>query len=264
MHVFQWLMTGILVGLIARIALRRSRIGLGGDLALGALGGLLAGALMRYVGVTDAAPGLPHVLVSLVGAFGVIAVFHVAARATLHAGRLIGGALRSNGLADRLAAAGAIERDVFEEFLRRKPVARDLAREQSETETLGQRAADRVAGFGGSWAFIGLFAAVLVTWMLYNVEHNKPFDPYPFILLNLVLSCIAAVQAPIILMSQNRQGEKDRIHAQADYVVNLKAELEILALHTKIDELRDKAWRDLIDQQERQLALLEQLATSKR
>ncbi len=87
----------------------------------------------------------------------------------------------------------------------------------------------------------------------------RPFDPYPFILLNLGLSCIAAVQAPIILMSQNRQNQKDRLNAAADYEVNMKAEMEILALHEKLDELREKAWRDLIEMQQRQLALLQKL-----
>ena len=95
--------------------------------------------------------------------------------------------------------------------------------------------------------------------MLFNAEEQRPFDPYPFILLNLLLSCLAAIQAPIILMSQNRQSEKGRRHAQADYAVNLKSEVEILALHAKIDELRERAWRELLDQQERQLAILERL-----
>ena len=120
-----------------------------------------------------------------------------------------------------------------------------------------------MARFGDSWAFIDLFAAVLVTWLLYNIETTKPFDPYPFILLNLLLSCIAAIQAPVILMSQNRQSEIDRLNAEADYAVNLKAEMEILALHTKLDELREQPWRELIVQQERQLAMLEKLTSAR-
>jgi uncharacterized membrane protein len=198
--------------------------------------------------------------VALLGAIGVIATIHGIARIAVGAGRYLGVTTRLGDVMANLSRAGPIERGVVQKFLEREPVSRDVEREQAETESFGQRAADRVARFGGSWAFLGLFAATLVTWMLFNVEDARPFDPFPFILLNLVLSCIAAVQAPIILMSQNRQSEKDRLHAQADYAVNLKAEMEILSLHTKLDELRERAWRELLEQQERQLALLEQLA----
>ena len=110
--------------------------------------------------------------------------------------------------------------------------------------TFGQRLADKVAGFGGSWTFISIFAVVLVIWILLNsfvlIAYRKSFDPYPYILLNLFLSMLAAIQAPIILMSQNRQAYKDRLSAEHDYEVNLKAEIEIMALHEKIDLLRDK------------------------
>ncbi len=256
MHVWQWLFTGIVAGFIARLALRRSPIGLGGDLALGALGGLAAGALLKLGGVTDAGGNLIHVAVALTGAIGVIAATHGLARLAIHATRIAGPGRNLRAL---MADADSVEREVVEKFLQREPVSRDTHREDAEVETLGQRVADRVAQFGGSWTFIGLFAAALFTWMLYNVEQAKPFDPFPFILLNLLLSCLAAVQAPIILMSQNRQAEKDRHHAQADYAVNLKAEVEILALHAKIDELRERAWRELLEQQERQLAILQRL-----
>jgi uncharacterized membrane protein len=119
--------------------------------------------------------------------------------------------------------------------------------------------ADHLAAFGGSWAFLGLFAAVLIAWMISNSERANPFDPDPFILLNLVLSCLAAVQAPAILMTQNRLAAKDRLDAHLDYEVNLKAEVEILALHEKLDVLREKAWGELLALHERQTALLEQL-----
>jgi uncharacterized membrane protein len=105
--------------------------------------------------------------------------------------------------------------------------------------TLGERVADKVAKFGGSWIFIGLFAFVLVAWVLLNALWLRhPFDAYPFVFLNLLLSMLAAVQAPVIMMSQNRQATKDRADAENDYAVNLKAELEILALHDKLDALR--------------------------
>jgi uncharacterized membrane protein len=155
------------------------------------------------------------------------------------------------------------ERGVVRRFYERIPVSRGLDPAQDPT-TMGQRVADRVARFGGSWVFIGLFFLVLAIWMLYNQEAHRPFDPFPFILLNLVLSCLAAVQAPLILMSQNRQSEKDRQRAQADYAVNLKAEMEILALHEKLDELRERSWQRLVEQQERQLKLLEQLVSAQR
>lgn len=109
--------------------------------------------------------------------------------------------------------------------------------------TFGQRAADAVARFGGSWTFIMLFALVLVGWVVLNSfllarSGSKPFDPYPYILLNLFLSMLASIQAPVILMSQNRQGEKDRLSARNDYEVNLKAELEIISLHEKLDAMK--------------------------
>jgi uncharacterized membrane protein len=130
--------------------------------------------------------------------------------------------------------------------------------------TFGQRLADNVAAFGGSWTFISIFGAVLVIWILLNsfilIRFNSAsFDPYPYILLNLFLSMLAAIQAPIILMSQNRQAYKDRMSAEHDYEVNLKAELEIMTLHEKIDLLRDTQWNELIYIQQEQLVLLSQL-----
>ena len=154
---------------------------------------------------------------------------------------------------------GDFEQQILARVRHRRPVARDANRAFEEERTLGERVADRLAVFGGSWPFLGIFAAVLLAWMLYNGGRPSAFDPYPFILLNLVLSCLAAVQAPIILMSQNRQAAKDRLTAQLDYEVNLKAELEVLALHEKLDALREKAWTELVAIQERQLALLGQL-----
>jgi uncharacterized membrane protein/uncharacterized membrane protein YeaQ/YmgE (transglycosylase-associated protein family) len=258
MHVLQWLITGIVAGAFARLALRKSAIGLGGDLALGALGGVAAGALLRLSGFSDSGPSILHIAVALLGAVGVIAVMHGLARLALHAGRQLAPPLRGT-LKESLAQADSVERDVVQKFLEREPVSRDMQREEAAAETLGERVADRVAQFGGSWAFLGLFAAVLITWMLFNVEQAKPFDPYPFILLNLLLSCLAAVQAPIILMSQNRQAKKDRRHAEADYAVNLKAEVEILALHSKLDELREQAWRELMEKVDQQAAMMERL-----
>jgi uncharacterized membrane protein len=145
----------------------------------------------------------------------------------------------------------------------RKHIARNTAKEFDEHVTLGQRAADAVATFGGSWTFIILFAVILVVWIGLNsyvlVRYDKSFDPYPYILLNLFLSMLAAIQAPIILMSQNRQEEKDRLNAEHDYEVNLKAELEIMLLHEKVDLLREGQWSELLAIQKEQLKLLSDL-----
>jgi uncharacterized membrane protein len=126
--------------------------------------------------------------------------------------------------------------------------------------TRGQRAADAVARFGGSWKFVGLFGAVMALWVLLNagllLSRGTTFDPYPYTLLNLFLSMLAAIQAPVILMSQNRQADKDRISAGHDYDINLKAELEIMLLHQKVDLLRQPQWMELLALQREQLRLL--------
>ena len=135
--------------------------------------------------------------------------------------------------------------------------------------TFGQRIADKVAAFGGSWTFIISFGVVLLSWIVINsviLARRGPdgqFDPYPYILLNLVLSMLAALQAPVIMMSQNRQAAKDRLDAQHDYEINLKAELEIQALHEKMDQLREGQWADLVMMQQAQIRLLTELLTSR-
>jgi uncharacterized membrane protein len=153
------------------------------------------------------------------------------------------------------------EQEIVERFINGHRVARDVVREFDEGLTFGERIADRVASFGGSWTFIFLFLTILVIWMIVNtfVLARQAFDPYPYILLNLLLSCIAALQAPVIMMSQNRMAEKDRVQAKHDYEVNIKAELEILQLQEKINELRNRDWIALIEMQQRQIELLERL-----
>lgn len=142
-------------------------------------------------------------------------------------------------------------------------ISRNPSKEFDDEFTFGQRAADAVAKFGGSWKFIILFGVVLVCWVVLNsvilLAHNNAFDPYPYILLNLFLSMLASIQAPIILMSQNRQSEKDRLNAEHDYEVNLKAELEIMLLHEKVDLLREGQWSELLEIQKQQLELLSAL-----
>ena len=153
---------------------------------------------------------------------------------------------------------------VARHFGGRQPISRNIATDAGARPTAGQRAADAVASFGGSWTFVGLFGATMLAWVGVNavllLSRGQTFDPYPYILLNLFLSMLAAIQAPIILMSQNRQSEKDRLSAEHDYEVNLKAELEIMLLHEKIDHLRDTQWAELLDLQRQQLTRLAALS----
>ncbi|HKQ98313.1 MAG TPA: DUF1003 domain-containing protein [Candidatus Polarisedimenticolia bacterium] len=159
----------------------------------------------------------------------------------------------------------SLEQDVLESIRKHELISEDLEVDVDEQRTTGQRVADKVATFGGSWAFLISFGGFLALWILVNslVFLWRPVDPYPFILLNLILSCLAAIQAPIIMMSQNRQEAKDRLRAQHDYKVNLKAELEIRHLHEKIDHLLSHQWERLVQIQEIQLELLNELRAQK-
>lgn len=153
------------------------------------------------------------------------------------------------------------ERGVLTRVHHRLPVSRNLALDDHAPVSFGERVADKVASFGGSWPFIGLFGAFLVCWVSLNTAWliSRPLDPYPFIFLNLLLSMLAAIQAPIIMMSQNRHSQRDRVMAQHDYEVNLKAEIEILALHDKLEQMRVEYTQALIKGQQEQLAALHKL-----
>jgi uncharacterized membrane protein len=155
------------------------------------------------------------------------------------------------------------QKHVAHHITHRTPISENVNRVLPERLTLGQKTADTVASFGGSWTFIGIFGGIMVTWVILNsfilIRYGSSFDPYPYILLNLFLSMLAAIQAPIIMMSQNRQAFKDRLSAEHDYEVNLKAELEIMGLHEKVDMLREEQWRELLAIQEEQVKLLQQL-----
>ena len=159
------------------------------------------------------------------------------------------------------------ERKVIESFINRGQVSRNINKVFEDERTFGERTADNVAKFGGSWTFIFIFAAILISWVILNTfilaSRGETFDPYPYILLNLFLSMLAAIQAPIIMMSQNRQAAHDRLDAAHDYEVNLKAELEIRSLHEKLDELREQKWAELVEIQQRQIVMLEKLLTKK-
>jgi uncharacterized membrane protein len=146
----------------------------------------------------------------------------------------------------------------------RRAIATSPGTQQDAAISFGERMADRVAQFGGSWAFIGLFGLFLASWALLNTQLPRAlaFDPYPYIFLNLILSMLAALQAPIIMMSQNRQAAKDRQMAVYDYEVNVKAEVEIMALHDKLDALRSEHLAVLLQQQQAQIELLTRLVAA--
>ena len=154
-----------------------------------------------------------------------------------------------------------LEKEVVESLAKNEILSMHVDQQFESKLTFGQHLSDRMASFGGSWGFIIIFACILVLWICVNslLLALKPFDPYPFILLNLILSCLAAIQAPIIMMSQNRQEAKDRLRASYDYQINLKAELEIRQLHQKLDHLLSRQWERLIEIQEVQIELLNEI-----
>ncbi len=170
-----------------------------------------------------------------------------------------------NNILEMLDTLSHREQYLIRRILQGKHVARNTNKEFDETLTFGQRLADQVASFGGSWTFIMIFGSILLSWVVLNsiILARSAFDPYPYILLNLFLSMLASIQAPIIMMSQKRLAAKDRLDAAHDYEVNLKAELEIADLHKKMDELREKQWLDLIEMQKEQIRLLTQLLEEK-
>jgi uncharacterized membrane protein len=154
-----------------------------------------------------------------------------------------------------------LEQEVVDSIHESDLLSKNINTSYTEETSVGAKISDKVAKFGGSWKFIITFFAILILWIAINsvVLLTKTFDPYPFILLNLILSCIAAIQAPIIMMSQNRQEAKDRMRSENDYKVNLKAEIEIRTLHEKIDHLLLDQWSRMMQIQQVQLDMLEEL-----
>ncbi|MDA8138248.1 MAG: DUF1003 domain-containing protein [Desulfobacteraceae bacterium] len=157
----------------------------------------------------------------------------------------------------------ALDNDVLQSLHQHELLTSNIEADFASKLTFGENLADKIADFGGSWKFIIIFAGILSAWIAINslVFLFKPFDPFPYILLNLVLSCLAALQAPVIMMSQNRQEAKDRLRSENDYRVNLKAELEIRHLHEKIDHLLSRQWERLVDIQQVQLDLMSEIVT---
>jgi uncharacterized membrane protein len=164
-------------------------------------------------------------------------------------------------LADEKGELSALEREVLESLKEQEILSRNPDEELQSALTFGQRLSDRISAFGGSWKFILSFASVLVLWVVVNsvVLAARPFDPYPYIFLNLILSTLAAIQAPVIMMSQIRQEARDRLHVRNDYQVNLKAELEIRHLHQKVDHLLSHQWERMVKIQEMQLELINEV-----
>jgi uncharacterized membrane protein len=169
-------------------------------------------------------------------------------------------------LEEEIGELSALDQEVVESLQQHEILSSDLSKQFERKLTFGERLSDRIAEFGGSWKFLITFSAVLIIWIGVNgvllVTHA--FDPYPFILLNLILSCLAAVQAPIIMMSQNRAEARDRLRAENDYKVNLKAELEIRHLHEKLDHLLRRQYNRLFEIQQIQIELLEELGRKRK
>lgn len=148
--------------------------------------------------------------------------------------------------------------DIVQDAIMEEQLLTSKLSDDEENPSFGDRLADKVADFGGSWAFIITFGSILLCWIILNsfILISKPFDPYPYILLNLLLSCVAAMQAPVIMMSQNRQEAKDRKRSENDYMINLKSELEIRNLHQKIDLSTEEQYKHLCEIQQQQIELM--------
>ncbi len=261
-HLTIWLAIGLSAGWITRRAVRGDpQYGILGDLTTGCLGAVVGGWLMRKTGVLAPDNLLGHVFTAMVGATILLTLIRWLWHALPTVSRLSTG---QSKLQIPDWEAWVRQSTDFERGL----VARLLGRDSSRADpnqvfdtqlTFGQRIADKVASFGGSWTFIGLFFISMISWMVLNEDLSKPFDPFPFILLNLILSCLAAIQAPIIMMSQNRQSARDRIDAGNDYEVNLRAELEIMALHAKLDAARAEELTQLVAQLKAQADQLQRI-----
>ena len=169
-------------------------------------------------------------------------------------------------LEDEIGELSALDQEVVESLHQHEILSSDIEKQFEKKLTFGERLSDQIAEFGGSWKFLIMFGAVLFGWIILNAVFllNRGFDPYPFILLNLILSCLAAVQAPVIMMSQNRAEARDRLRAENDYKVNLKAELEIRHLHEKIDHLLQRQYNRLFEIQQIQIELLEEISRQKK
>lgn len=169
-------------------------------------------------------------------------------------------------LQDEIGELSALDNEVVESLQQHEILSSDISKQFEKKLSFGERLSDSIAAFGGSWTFIIVFSLILLLWIGINsfILANRAFDPYPYILMNLVLSALAALQAPVIMMSQNRSEARDRLRGENDYKINLKAELEIRHLHEKIDHLLRKQYNRLFEIQQIQIELLEELGQKRR
>jgi len=256
MEALIWVATGALAGWLAGSLMKGRSYGAAGNILLGLLGSLVGGWLMQTLGGGEGSAWWQRAAVAALGAIVILAV----ARRMRPLARKASAATEwpAGDLETQISRLGHFERRVIERLLQRQR-PRDPNAAFDESLTFGERIADRVAAFGGSWTFIGYFLAFMLVWMILNSQAKRPIDAFPFILLNLMLSCVAALQAPVIMMSQNRQAAKDRHDAKLDYEVNLRAESYIVRVLEAI-EARESELRELIEINRRQIALLEQRA----
>jgi uncharacterized membrane protein/uncharacterized membrane protein YeaQ/YmgE (transglycosylase-associated protein family) len=255
-----WIASALAAGVLARFVMKSRGFGFVGDASLGVLGSVSGAWLLRLVGGEVSPGGIAHIATAFVGAICLVAVGRLALRVAQGASQLseatVGATLPD--IETQIRRLSDLERKVLSRVLRKQGLPPDPSAFRQHL-SLGDRVADRVAIFGGSWTFLGCFAAFMLAWMFLNTATARPADPYPFILLNLILSCLAAVQAPIIMMSQNRQAARDRFDAQQDYQVNVRAEMQISELHVKLDEARNTDWQAVIALERQQLEVLQRI-----
>ncbi len=259
MHVLVWLAVGLVLGATGWGIGRRRSFGPSSDILVAMLGSLLAGWGARQEGLAGAHPWPTEIALAAAGAVMLVtilrAVYRVADRARAAARSRRGGAHAVTP--GDLGTVALHELQRLQNLLK-LPASRPSPNESFDEQlTLGQRVADRVAAFGGSWTFIGLFLLFMFGWMAWNTELAH-IDPFPFILLNLMLSCVAALQAPVIMMSQNRQAAKDRHDADVDHEVNLRAEAQLRLLTERFVE-QCASWEAMREELAAQRAMLEAL-----
>ena len=252
MEAWIWVLIGALAGAAAGQLMRGRSYGLLGNVIIGLLGSLVGGGLMQLLG-GQAETWWQR---ALVAALGAVIILELARRFRPHAQtNVVADNLSNADLETHIRQLNPFERRIVTRILgKQKP--RNPNEAFDEQMTFGEKVADQVAAFGGSWTFIGLFLSFMIAWMILNSQARRPIDVFPFILLNLMLSCLAALQAPVIMMSQNRQSAKDRNDAKLDYEVNLRAEANITRVLETMEN-REAELRELIEINRKQLALLE-------
>ena len=258
MEVWIWLATGMVSGWLAGKLMKGRDYGWSGNLLLGVIGSLVGGWMFELLVGHVPQGAWRHAGVSLLGAMLALAIARRLRPVARQSRKVLGDSAALADFESAIGKLGKFEHAALQRILGRGKPTDPNARIEEQL-SLGDRVADQVARFGGSWRFIGLFMLGMLIWMIINTELKTPFDPFPFILLNLCLSCVAAMQAPVIMMSQNRQAMKDRIMATNDYEVNLRAELQIQELHARFDELRERDWSALVEMQRHQIELLERI-----